>query len=248
MNSSKKRQNSTNLPAHVAIIMDGNGRWAKRRGLPRNTGHKKGAEAFENIVKHAVDLGIQHLTVYAFSTENFSRPKNEVEGIMDLMRSYLADRRKHENNKVQTIFLGTREGLAPDIVQSIQELEEKSKDNVGMVLNIAFNYGGKLEILQATQRLARDFKKGIISPEALEHMTEKQFEEYLYTAGQPSVDLVIRTSGEQRMSNFLLWQAAYAEFVFPEVLFPDFTPKHFDSALKEYATRERRIGGISAQT
>lgn len=247
MNSSKK-SNNKNLPTHVAIIMDGNGRWAKRRKLPRNTGHKRGAQAFENIVKHAVDIGIQHLTVYAFSTENFSRPKEEVEGIMDLMRSYLADRRKHDNDKVQTIFLGTKEGLAPDIIQSIQELEEKSKDNVGMVLNIAFNYGGKLEILQAAQHLAKDFKAGTLSLERLETMTEEQFEQYLYTAGQPPVDLVIRTSGEQRMSNFLLWQAAYAEFVFPEVLFPDFTPKHFDQALKEYATRERRIGGISAQT
>lgn len=229
------------IPLHVGIIMDGNGRWATKRSLPRKVGHREGAKAFEKIVKYAEKRGVKHLTVYAFSTENFSRPPDEVEAVMDLMRSYLNDRRKSRSKDVRTIFIGSREGLAPDIVESIRLLEEESRAKTGMILNVAFNYGGKQEVLRAAKELARRHAQRALT---LEAFGEDDFDELLYTARQPPVDLLIRTSGEERLSNFLIWQSAYAEFVFTSVLWPDFTPADFDKALEEYAGRHRRIGGL----
>ncbi|MFV0400093.1 MAG: polyprenyl diphosphate synthase [Oscillospiraceae bacterium] len=234
-------EKAMSLPLHVGIIMDGNGRWATKRSLPRKAGHREGAKAFEKIVEHAAKRGVKHLTVYAFSTENFSRPPDEVEAVMDLMRSYLNDRRKSRNKDVRTIFIGSREGLAPDIVESIRLLEEDSRAKTGMIINVAFNYGGKQEVLRAAKELARRHAQGALE---LEAFGEDDFDELLYTAGQPPVDLLIRTSGEERLSNFLIWQSAYSEFVFTPVLWPDFTPAEFDKALEEYAGRHRRIGGL----
>lgn len=230
------------LPKHVAIIMDGNGRWATRQGLSRKAGHKAGADAFEKISQHANQLGILVLTVYAFSTENFSRPQEEVDAIMDLLRSYLKDRKRRKSKNVRTKFIGERKGLASDIIQMIEEMEEETAKNTGMVLNIALNYGGQTELLRGAQRLAKEYAQG--NRDDLDQMSVDQFEQYLYTAGQPPVDLLIRTSGEQRISNFLLWQSAYAEFVFDDTLWPDYKPKDFDRALEEYRGRNRRIGGV----
>lgn len=230
------------LPRHVGLIMDGNGRWAKRRGLPRNMGHRAGAEAFKAIVRHADKLGIEYLTAFAFSTENWSRPKDEIDGIMDLLRSFLrnADNFRGHNNRLN--ILGDPSPLAPDLRERIGEIHRESEKNTGMTVNIALNYGGRGEIVHAARVLLRRYSHGEIRD--IGSIGEADFEACLYTAGQPDVDLVIRTSGEQRVSNFLLWQAAYAEYVFPEVYWPDFTPARFDKALREYAARDRRMGRI----
>ena len=228
------------LPRHVGIIMDGNGRWAKRLGAAHKVGHKRGAEAFGKIARHASSLGIEYLTVYAFSTENWSRPPEEVEDIMALLCAYLKDMARYEKENFRLNVLGEREPLDASLRDTIQDVERRSKANTGMVLNIALNYGGREEIVQAARRLALHCAQGGITPQDID---QNAFAECLYTAGQPNVDLIIRTSGEMRISNFLLWQSAYAEYVFCNELWPDFTPKHFDNALREYARRERRMGG-----
>lgn len=242
MNLPAKQPVTQNMPVHVGIIMDGNGRWAKKRGLPRNIGHKQGAQAFSDIAKHAAKIGIKYLTVYAFSTENWRRPPDEVAAIMDLLRSYLSDADKYKKENMRTVILGDLSPLDADMRASIANIEQSSRNNTGMTLGIALNYGGRDEILRAARRIAREFAAGQIA--SLSHVDEQMFTDCLYTAGQPDVDLVIRTSGESRISNFLLWQSAYAEYVFTDVLWPDFSPKHFDAAIREYALRIRRMGGI----
>ena len=238
----------SDAPAHVAIIMDGNGRWAKQRGLPRSEGHKAGVDAFERICEYAADIGIAHLTFYAFSTENWARPQVEVDAIMALFRRQLqeAKRRRAENEQKRwrIRYIGDlREGgpIPSDILRLLREMEEESSVQDKTVVNIAVNYGGRQEILAATQRLAKLCVQGSLAPEAI---TEQDIEAGLTTAGQPMPDLIIRPSGEFRLSNFLLWQSSYAELWFSDILWPDFSTAHFDRALADYAQRNRRFGDV----
>jgi len=232
------------LPIHVGIIMDGNGRWAKSRGLPRAAGHKQGARTFERIVRHAKKRGISYLTVYAFSTENRTRPEAEIHAIKGLLRDYLGEIEKNKEGGSRVHFLGDVSWIADDkMLDKIAEIErEYSGSGAAFTLNIAFNYGGRDEILRAAKIFAKEYCSK--SGDKIDSLKESDFSRYLYTSGQPDVDLVIRTSGEQRISNFLLWQAAYAEYIFTEKLWPDFTPKDFDAALTQYAARIRRMGGV----
>lgn len=232
----------TNLPVHVGIIMDGNGRWAKARSLPRNVGHKKGTEALQKIVRHAANRGIRYLTVYAFSTENWRRPQEEIDGLFKLLREYLAGMEKYQNENIRLRVLGERSHLPEDIREKVEDAERRTRQNTGMTFNIAFNYGGREEIVQAAKTLAKRYQAGEIDD--LNAVGEQEFASLLYTAGQPDVDLIIRTSGEQRISNFLLWQSAYAEYVFPQVMWPEFTPARFDEALAQFSARHRRMGGV----
>ena len=240
--------NNENLPRHIGIIMDGNGRWAAQRGLPRTQGHRAGVEAFERICEYAADIGIPYLTFYAFSTENWARPPEEVAAIMALFRRQLESTKlrqaENEQKRWRIRYIGDlREGgpVPPDILQLLREMEQSSAGMDRTVVNIAVNYGGRQEILGAARRLARLCAQGELGPDAL---TEQDMEAGLYTAGQPMPDLIIRPSGEQRLSNFLLWQCAYAEFWFSNVLWPDFTPAHLDEALAAYAARSRRFGEV----
>lgn len=231
-----------NLPLHVGLIMDGNGRWATQKGLPRNSGHKKGADVLETIGEHAFNIGIKHFTVFAFSTENFSRPKEEVDGIMDLMRSYLSKQKSKKNRGIKLCFIGDIEPLADDIKRDVIKLENETALNDKMTFNIAFNYGGRQDILNAAKKFAHNYKEGTISD--IDNIKEEDFQHMLYTKEQPNVDLLIRTSGEQRLSNFLLWQCAYAEFVFEDTLWPDYNPEIFDRNIEVYTKRDRRLGGL----
>lgn len=229
------------IPKHVAIIMDGNGRWAAKRFLPRKAGHKAGAEALERISQYALDIGVGHLTVYAFSTENWKRSREEVDGIMDLLRSYLKnyiERAKKDNVKVDIIGDITR--LDTDIQQQIIQLEELTKQKDGMCLHIALNYGGRDEILRAVKKLMKNAEFGNTK---IEEITEQSFSLLLDTADIPDPELLIRTSGEARVSNFLLWQIAYSEFVVTDKLWPDFTKEDFADAISQYQKRDRRFGG-----
>ena len=230
------------LPRHIGIIMDGNGRWAKKRGMPRSMGHRQGAKTFEKIVEQARERGIEYLTVYAFSTENRGRPPEEIGAIKNLLRQYIDNTDKYRNDKTMRLhFLGDVSWIDDEyVLGKIGELERiyTERGNTAFTLNIAFNYGGRDELLRAMRLIAADY------PQGAEKLTEQDVSQYLYTAGQPEVDLVIRTSGEIRISNFMLWQAAYAEYIFTDTLWPDFSPEHFDAALLEYSRRERRIGGI----
>ncbi|WP_044992068.1 MULTISPECIES: polyprenyl diphosphate synthase [Eubacteriales] len=221
--------------------MDGNGRWAKRRGLPRSAGHRAGAKTFRDMVRYCKDIGIKNMTVYAFSTENWKRPKEEVEAIMDLLRSYLKDAFDHREEEVRCLILGDTAPLAPDIVALIKKLEDESRDCKQMTLNIALNYGGRAEITHAVRELAGQVQRGELAPGEI---TEDTISAHLYTAGQPDPDLIIRPSGEYRTSNFLLWQSAYSELVFMDVLWPDFTRRDLDRAILEYQNRDRRFGGV----
>ena len=230
------------IPKHIAIILDGNGRWAKKRGLPRNAGHKAGAKAVERICEEAYKAGVEYVTLYAFSTENWSRPAEEVNTLMNILRDYLSDslaNAKKNNMKVRVI--GDRSALAPDIIEKIRVTEEASKDYTGLRLQIAINYGGQDEILRAVRKIAEKVKTGEVEPSAID---KALIEENLDTAGIPAPDLLIRTSGEQRISNFLLWQCAYTEFYFPETLWPDFGKKDLYEAIKYFNTRDRRYGGV----
>ena len=229
------------LPQHIGLIMDGNGRWAKKRGLPRQAGHKVGASTFQKIVRYCNKIGIRYLTVYAFSTENWKRPPQEVEAIMNLLRSFLKDAKNHRAENVRTRFIGDRSVLAPDLQELMADCEKESASFTGLTLNVAVNYGGRDEIVHATKQFAKDAVAGNASPDALD---EALFSSYLYTKDQPDIDLIIRPSGEMRLSNFLLWQAAYAEYVFMDVLWPDFNEKYLEQALSEYANRNRRFGGV----
>lgn len=229
------------LPRHIGIIMDGNGRWAKKRGLPRKLGHRAGAKAFTRIVRYAREIGIEVLTVYAFSTENWNRPKEEVDSLMDLLSEYLSDTRQYMDEDARVTFLGDITPLRDDLKEMIRRAEQNSTDRTGIRVNVAINYGGRNELLQAAKALACDCMSGSLVPEAL---TEQDLADRLYTAGQPDPDLIIRPSGEQRLSNFLPWQSAYAELIFMDVLWPDFQPEHLNFALMEYAARDRRFGGV----
>lgn len=230
------------VPAHVAIIMDGNGRWAKKRLMPRNFGHKAGAKAVEQICEDAYNLGIKYLTVYAFSTENWKRSTEEVTGIMNLLRSYLKDciERASKNN-MRVRVIGDRAALDADIVKSIEELEEKTAGYDGLNFTIALNYGGRDEITRGIRELINDIRQEKINPMKVD---EKLISSYLDTRDIPDPDLLIRTSGELRLSNFLIWQLAYTEFYFTDVLWPDFTAGELKKAIRYYNGRDRRYGGV----
>lgn len=230
------------VPTNLGIIMDGNGRWAKKRGLPRTAGHVTGAQVFRKITKYCEKCGVRYLTVYAFSTENWRRPQDEVESIMNLLRQYLKESlADFQNENIVVRFIGNREELAQDIRDLIEEAEASTAHKSGMTLNIALNYGGQQEIVNATRILATKVEKGELRPEEID---EKVLEQALYTEEQPPVDLILRPSGEYRLSNFLIWQSAYAEFVFMDVLWPDFKEEDLDRAFEEYARRDRRFGGV----
>lgn len=233
----KKDTAERRLPQHIAIIMDGNGRWAKKRNLPRNAGHAAGAKTFKEIARYCNKIGIKYLTVYAFSTENWKRPQAEVDGIMNLLRDYLKDAANFKDDNMKLKFIGDREPLAEDIKQLIEDDEKGSADATGLQVNIALNYGGRDEIVHAV----RDIVKEGVKPEDI---TERLISEHLYTAGQPDPDLIIRPSGEFRLSNYLIWQAAYAEYWFSNVLWPDFKPQHLEQAIDAYNHRDRRFGGL----
>jgi undecaprenyl diphosphate synthase len=229
------------VPTHIAIVMDGNGRWAKKRGLPRKAGHSTGAKTFRTITIYCNKIGVRYLTVYAFSTENWSRPADEVQAIMKLLRENLKEAiSKFKNENIKTKFIGDTSMLDSDIRKLIRETEEGSKNATGLTLNIAINYGGRAEIVRAAKLIAEDVQSGVIS---VNNINEKEFTKRLYTAGQPSPDLIIRPSGEQRISNFLLWQSAYSEFWFSNILWPDFKPKDLEKAIYDYNLRNRRFGG-----
>lgn len=229
------------LPKHIAIIMDGNGRWAKKRALPRSVGHSAGAKNFKTIARYCNSIGIRYLTVYAFSTENWNRPAAEVEALMNLLRDYLRDVTNFTKENIVLRFIGDRFGLPQDIQQLMLNAEELSKNATGLVLNLAINYGGRNEIIRAVQKAAKQVQSGALLTEQL---TEKYLSNLLDTAGQPDPDLIIRPSGELRLSNFLTWQSAYAELWFSDVLWPDFKPRHLEKALQSYAERNRRFGGV----
>ena len=229
------------LPAHIGIIMDGNGRWAVKRGLPRSAGHKQGADTFSKIATYCRKIGIKYLTAYAFSTENWKRPADEVNEIMGLLRRYLKDTARHQDENAKICFLGDRTLLADDIQKRMEQVEQDSAHKTGITINIALNYGGRDEIIHAVQTISQECVSGGLNPKSID---EALFSKYLYTAGQPDPDLIIRPSGEMRTSNFLLWQSAYSELVFMDVLWPDFSPAHLDQAIMEYLNRTRRFGGI----
>ena len=232
------------LPTHIGIIMDGNGRWAQKRGLPRSAGHKQGARVFRNIVRYCREIGIGYLTVYAFSTENWKRPQSEIDAIMDLLRDYLDELERHSDEQQGVLcFIGDMEPLAEDLRLRIAEVQERTAGREGIVVNIALNYGGRAEIVHAVQQAVRLSRQGSLAEEAVD---EALVDSLMYTVGQPPVDLIVRPSGEQRISNFLLWQGAYAELVFMDVLWPDFTPGDLDRAIAEFRRRSRRFGGISS--
>lgn len=236
---------NTDLPVqHVAIIMDGNGRWAQQRGRSRAFGHSQGVETVRTVVRAAGDFGIKYLTLFGFSTENWRRPSHEVDALFDLMKRFVdADLEKLHAEGVKIRIAGRRDGLDRDLVDIIERAEQRTQDNRSRYLTIAFNYGGRDEIVRAARRMARDITEGHLDPESVD---EQAFAAYLDTAGIPDPDLVIRTSGEHRTSNFLIWQAAYAELVFMDVLWPDFAVRHFESALEQFAARKRRFGGVNA--
>ena len=233
-------------PAHVAIIMDGNGRWAKSRGLPRFEGHRRGVEAVRRAVRSAIEHDVRYLTIYSFSSENWRRPPDEVAMLMGLLKRFirkdLAELHKHA---VRVRVIGEREGLPPDIRALLEEAEALTRENGGLTLIVAFNYGARHEIVTAARRLARDVRDGRLDPEAI---CEEEFAARLETSDIPDPDLIIRTSGELRLSNFLLWQAAYAELVFLPILWPDFDDGAFVAALEQYAARERRFGAVVEAT
>jgi len=232
--------------SHVAIIMDGNGRWAAERGLPRVEGHRQGVESVRRTVEAAMELGINHLTLFSFSSENWSRPRQEIHDLFGLLRRFIRrDLAELHKNGVKIRVIGARAGLDDDILRMLDDAVELTKDNSALSLTIAFNYGSRDEIARATRKVAEDAKKGLIDPS---DVTPERFATYLDTAGLPDPDLLIRTSGELRLSNFLLWQLAYAEFVFVDVYWPDFSKELFEAAIAEYQRRNRRFGGTSARS
>ena len=233
----KNKTEERKLPRHIAIIMDGNGRWAKKRSMPRSAGHVAGAKTFKDIARYCNKIGLEYLTVYAFSTENWKRPKDEVESIMNLLRDYLKDAENFKSDNIRVKFIGNLEPLADDIKELIKKDEDGSKDATGLKLNIAINYGGRDEITNA-------IKKIVASGVNPEEITEQTVSDNLYTSGMPDPDFIIRPSGEYRLSNYLIWQSAYAEYWFSDVLWPDFTPKHLEKAIEEYNHRHRRFGGV----
>ncbi|MBS0471373.1 MAG: isoprenyl transferase [Proteobacteria bacterium] len=233
----------TDLPRHVAIIMDGNGRWARKRFLPREAGHVAGVNAVRDVVRAASDLGLQNLTLFAFSSENWKRPKTEVGALMGLFRAYFrSDLDELEQRGVRVRIIGSRERVATDIGRMIEDAEKRTVANTGLNLTFAFDYGGQEEIANAARELARAAKEGRLDPETI---TPELFATRLFTSALPEPDLVIRTSGEYRLSNFLLWQSAYAELAFVDTLWPDFGREQFIASLENFARRERRFGAVS---
>lgn len=229
------------LPEHIGFIMDGNGRWAKKRLLPRKFGHVEGAKTFKKIVRYCRDIGIKCISFYAFSTENWKRPDDEVHAIMNLFMQYLDEAKEHFIEETKIKFLGDISRLSPELQKKIAEVENDTKDFDKMTLLLAINYGGRDEITHAARDIARKVKNGEIDPDSI---TEQVVADHLYTSGLPDVDLLIRPSGELRLSNYLIWQCAYAEFYFSDVLWPDYTPEELNKALAEYAGRSRRFGGV----
>lgn len=230
------------LPEHIGIIMDGNGRWAKKRGLPRTAGHTAGAQTFRKIARYCSDIGIKYLTVYAFSTENWKRPQDEVNAIMKLFKEYMIEAiNDFQDDSIVVKFIGDRSVFSQDMLTLIERNENDSKDRDGMVLNIAMNYGGRDEIVSAVKNIAQDIKDGKLS---IDDINSQLISDNIYTKGQPDPDLIIRPSGEYRTSNFMLWQSAYSEYCIMDVLWPDFKSEHLDRALIEFAKRNRRFGGI----
>lgn len=236
-------ENNLNIPNHVAIILDGNGRWAKKRFMPRNYGHSQGSKVVEKICEDAYKIGIKYLTVYAFSTENWKRPKEEVDALMKLLKSYLETSIKtSKKNNMRVRIIGDITVLSKEFQEKIKELEEASKMNTGLNFQVAINYGSRDEIIRAVKTLSKDVKENRL---ALDDINEDLFSQYLDTKGIPEPDLLIRTSGEQRLSNFLLWQMAYTEFYFTDVLWPDFNKEELLNAIQYYSQRNRKFGGIS---
>ena len=235
-------ENEKKVPAHVAIILDGNGRWAKKRGLPRSMGHREGCKAVEQTVEDAAKLGIRYLTVYAFSTENWKRSAEEVGTLMQLFRYYMKRLLKvAKANNVRVCMIGERSRFDNDIIEGINRLEEETRDNTQMTFTIAVNYGSRDEITRAVRHMLKDCQAGTLSPE---QVSEETISGYLDTREIPDPDLLIRTSGEERLSNFLLWQLAYAEFYFTDVLWPDFNKAELEKAIEKYNSRDRRFGGV----
>ncbi len=234
-------ENNITIPKHIGIIMDGNGRWAKKRFLPRNMGHKKGAEVFQDITRYCNELGLEAVTFYAFSTENWKRPQEEVEGIMKLFKEYLIKAFDYEKENNKIVFLGDKSAFSGELLDLMLEIEEKTADRTGMILNIALNYGSRNEIINACKEISQLVKEGKMS---IDDINEESFSNHLYTKNQPDPDFILRPSGEKRLSNFLLWQSAYAEFVYMDVLWPDFTRKNLDEAILEFNKRNRRFGGV----
>ena len=234
--------NELKIPNHVAIIMDGNGRWAKKKHMPRTFGHAQGAKVLEQTLEDANDLGVKYFTVYAFSTENWARPLEEVQVIMNLFRDYLISAvDKCNRNNVRCMVIGERSRLDADIIDAINNLEEKTKNNTGITFIVAINYGSRDEITRGVKEIARDVKEGILDPEDID---DKLIEGHLDTRGIPDPDLLIRTSGEERLSNFLMWQLAYTEFYFTEVAWPDFNKDELIKAFEKFTSRDRRYGKI----
>lgn len=231
----------SDMPRHIGFIMDGNGRWAKKRAMPRNFGHKQGASVFKKTINWCRELGVRAATFYAFSTENWKRPEDEVNGIMNLLRQYIKDIRAMAKENVRFVFIGDLSAFDEDIRVELLDIMDTSKENNEFIAGVALNYGGRAEIANCARILAARCVSGELEPDKI---TEELIENELYTREFPPLDLVIRPSGEQRLSNFLIWQAAYAEFVFMDVLWPDFKKKDLEYALKEFAGRSRRFGGV----
>ena len=236
-----RKKNFDVLPRHIAVIMDGNGRWAKKRHLPRTAGHSVGAKTFKSICLYANEIGIEYMTFYAFSTENWRRPKEEVDALMKLCAEYLSDSVNFKDKNIRLKFIGDRTVLSDELQQLMKNAEENSKDCTGLTVNLAINYGGRDEIVHAVKKIAADVKDGKLAPEDI---TVDTVEQNLYTAGDPPVDLLIRPGGEYRISNFLIWQITYSEYWFSNVLWPDFKPKHLNEAIESFAGRNRRFGSV----
>ena len=236
---------ANDLPRHIAIIMDGNGRWAQSRGLSRIQGHRVGKESVREVVETAREIGIEYLTLYAFSSENWQRPRREVDALMRLLQRYLrTETEKMMRHGIRLRGIGNLDRLPPEVLKRLREVEQQTRNNTGMTVLLAVSYGGREEIVQAARSLAARAREGSLEPADI---NENTFDDALMTAGTPSPDLLIRTSGEMRVSNFLLWQLAYAEFYFTEKLWPDFDRKDFEAAIIDYQGRERRFGKISEQ-
>ncbi len=230
------------LPEHIGIIMDGNGRWASKRGLPRSAGHTAGAQNFRTITRYCSDIGIRYLTVYAFSTENWKRPEDEVSALMKLFKQYLEEALSDfKDDSIVVRFIGDTSAFSPELQELIERTQRESADREGMVLNIAMNYGSRDELVRAVKAIANEVKSGQLS---VDEISADTVSSHLYTAGQPDPDLIIRPSGEYRISNFMLWQAAYTEFIILDKLWPDFSTEDLDSALREFSRRNRRFGGV----
>lgn len=233
--------NDLNLPIHVGIIMDGNGRWAKKRGLARSLGHSAGAKNLKKLLRHIYKRGIKYVSVYAFSTENFKRSKEEVDYLMKLfIKMFKTNAKEFIKDKIKVVFSGSRNNLSEELNNAMDDLEEKTKDFENGIFNVCLNYGGRSEIIDATKKIAKLVKDGKL---AIEHIDEEVLDNNMYNR-LPDLDFVIRTSGEIRTSNFMPWQSTYAEYYFPDTLFPDFDEKQFDIAIEEYQKRSRRFGGV----